>query len=115
MSTLIIAEKSQAAKAIAAALGQSKPIKESKFITIQYIPSKNIYVLPLRGHILSYKNTEEFKSWANSNPREIITNPSSIKKIPLSYGNPYITALKKYSKMCTHCIIGTDADIGLYF
>ena len=70
MSTLIIAEKSQAAKAIAAALGQSNPIKESKFITVQHIPSKNIYVLPLRGHILSYKNTEEFKSWAKSNPRE---------------------------------------------
>ena len=42
MPTLIIAEKSQAAKAIATALGQTKPIKEPKFITIQYIPSKNI-------------------------------------------------------------------------
>jgi DNA topoisomerase IA len=52
MSTLIIAEKLQAAKAIAAALGQTQPIKESKFITVLYIPSKNIYVLPLRGHIL---------------------------------------------------------------
>jgi len=107
MSTLIIAEKSQAAKAIAAALGQTKPIKETKFITIQYIPSKNIYVLPLSGHILSYKNSEKFKSWTHSNPREIITNPLSIKKIPLKYGNPYITALKKYSKLCSHCIIGT--------
>jgi len=110
MSTLIIAEKSQAAKAIAAALGQTKPIKETKFITVQYIPSKNIYVLPLRGHILSYKNTEKFKSWANSNPREIITNPSSIKKVPLKYGNPYITAIKKYAKLCSHLVIGCDAD-----
>ena len=111
MSTLIIAEKSQAAKAIAEALGPTRPIKESKFITILHVPSKNIYVLPLRGHILSYKNTEEFKSWTASNPREIITNPSSIKKIPLKHGKPYITALKKYSKLCSYCVIGTDADI----
>ena len=111
MSTLIIAEKSQAAKAIAEALGQTQQIKESKFITIQYIPSKNIYVLPLRGHILSYKNSEEFKSWANSNPREIITNPSSIKKIPLKYGNPYITALKKYGRICDSVVISTDCDL----
>jgi DNA topoisomerase-1 len=111
MATLIIAEKNKAAKAIAEALGPVKAIKKSKGLQIYHIPSRNIYIIPLRGHILNYRNTEAFKSWTKSNPRDIITNPLSIKKFPNSYANPYISALKEYAKICNECIIGTDADI----
>ncbi|TFG15378.1 MAG: hypothetical protein EU535_01770 [Promethearchaeota archaeon] len=111
MPTLIIAEKSKAAKAIAEAIGPFNSIKKSKFLNIFYIPSKDIYVIPLRGHILEYRNTEEFKSWKQSIPREIITNKNAIEKVPTKYAGPYINALREYSKLCDECIIGTDADI----
>ncbi|MFX1409396.1 MAG: DNA topoisomerase [Promethearchaeota archaeon] len=111
MAILIIAEKKKAAEAIAEALGPIKIIKKSKFLNIYYIPSKNIYVIPLRGHLLEYRNTDAFKSWVNINPREIITNPNSIEKVPIKYANSYIQILKEYAKICNYCIIGTDADI----
>ena len=111
MSTLIIAEKNKAALAIAEALGSIKTIKKSKYLSIYYVPSKNIYIIPLRGHILEHRNTDEYKSWTKSVPREIITNPNAIKKYPKNYATPYIKALKEYAKLCNHCIVGTDADI----
>ena len=111
MSTIIISEKKKAAEAIAEALGPVKTINKTKKFNIYHVPSKNIFVIPLRGHILEYRNTPSFKSWVNTNPREIITNPNAIKKVPISYTSPYIKALKEYSKISDHCIIGTDADI----
>ncbi|MFX1442068.1 MAG: DNA topoisomerase [Promethearchaeota archaeon] len=110
MPILLIAEKDKAAKAIAEAIGTVSVIKKSK-INIYYVSSKDLYVIPLRGHLLSYKNTEEYKSWTKSIPREIITNPNAIEKIPEKYAYPYIKALREYSKLCTECIISTDADI----
>jgi len=111
MPTLLISEKNQAAKAIAEALGKVKIIKKSKFFSIYYVPSKRIYILPLRGHLLSYRNTKAYKSWSNSNPRDIIIDSNSIEKVPLKYAPLYINSLKEYAKLCDMCIIGTDADI----
>ncbi len=111
MTTLIISEKNKAAKAIAEALGNVQVIKKSKYISIYYISSKDIYVVPLRGHILQYENSDSFKSWSKTNPRNIITDPNSIEKIPISTSYPYITILKEISKLCDLCVIGTDADI----
>jgi DNA topoisomerase-1 len=111
MATLIIAEKNKAAEAIANAIGVVKVINKSKSLKIYSIPSKNIYVIPLRGHLLEYRNTNAYKSWTKSIPREIITNSNAIEKFPASYAAPYINALKEYSKISSHCIIGTDADI----
>jgi DNA topoisomerase-1 len=111
MPTLIIAEKNKAAKAIADALGPVNSIKKSKFLKVYNIPSKEIYVIPLRGHILEYRNTKAFKSWKNSNPRDIIINSTAIEKFPTKYASPYINALKEYAKICDECIIGTDADV----
>ncbi|MFX1302040.1 MAG: DNA topoisomerase [Promethearchaeota archaeon] len=111
MATLIITEKNKAAEAIANALGQVKTIKKTKSLNIYWINSKNIFVIPLRGHLLEYRNTDAFKSWANPPPREIITNPKSIKKFQISGLGQYIKAVKEYAKKCDHCIIGTDADI----
>ena len=119
MPTLIISEKNKAAKGIAEALGPVTIINKSKYLKVYQIHSKNIFVVPLRGHILEYRNTVQYKSWANSDPREIITNPKSIDKVAISYANPYIKALIEYSKICDECVIATDADIegcniGLY-
>jgi DNA topoisomerase IA len=111
MATIIISEKKKAAEAIANAIGPVKIIKKTKALSIYNIPSKNIYVIPLRGHLLEYKNTDAYKSWTKPSPREIITNPKAIQKVPASYANPFIRTLKEYSKNSSHCIIGTDADI----
>ncbi|MCK4286862.1 MAG: hypothetical protein KAX18_11695, partial [Candidatus Lokiarchaeota archaeon] len=91
--------------------GSVKVINKTKSLKIYSIPSKNIYVVPLRGHLLEYKNTDAYKSWTKSIPREIITNSNAIEKVPASYASPYISALREYSKISNHCIIGTDADI----
>jgi DNA topoisomerase-1 len=111
MPTLIISEKNKAAEAIAKALGSVKVINRTKSLNVYQIPSKNIYVLPLRGHILEYRNTDAYKSWTKSDPREIITNPSAIAKMAISYARSYVKALKDYSKICNECVIATDADI----
>jgi len=55
MPTLIISEKNKAAKGIAEALGPVTVINKTKFLKVYQIPSKNIYVVPLRGHILEYR------------------------------------------------------------
>ncbi|MHA1706764.1 MAG: DNA topoisomerase [Promethearchaeota archaeon] len=111
MSILIISEKNKAAQAIAEALGTVKPIKKSKNLTIYEVIDKNILVIPLRGHILEYKNSKEYKSWKHSNPRDIIIKPDAIQKVPKKYAFPYIKALKELSSNSKMCIIGTDADV----
>ena len=111
MATIIITEKNKAAEAIANAIGLVKIIKKTNFLKVYSIPSKDIYVIPLRGHILEYRNTIAFKSWTKSNPRDIITNPKAIEKVPKNYAGQYIKTLKEYSKISSHCIIGTDADM----
>ena len=101
----------KAAQAIAEALGPVQTISVSKYVKIFYVKSKDIYVIPLRGHIQQYKNSPAFKMWNARDPREIITDPSAIQRIPNDYAGPYISALKKYGKMCSLCVIGTDADV----
>ncbi len=101
----------KAAQAIAEALGPVQTISVSKYMKVFHVKSKNIYVIPLRGHIQQYKNSPAYKKWSARDPREIITNPDAIQRIPNDYAGPYISALKKYGKMCSLCIIGTDADV----
>lgn len=111
MTTILVAEKKKAAEAIAQASGKITSTKKERGISVYHIASKDLYVIPLRGHILGYQNTKKFKSWTKSNPRDIITDPDSIEKVPLNYAHPYIQVLKDYSKKSDHLIIGTDADI----
>lgn len=110
MTTLIVAEKNKAAKAIAEALGKVNTIKKSK-VNIYQVRNEDLYVIPLRGHILEYKNTGKYKSWSQSNPRNIITDPNSIQKTTKKYAYPYINALKEYAMKSDTCIISTDADV----
>ena len=119
MPTLIISEKNKAAKGIAEALGSVNTINKTKSLKVYQIPSRDIYVVPLRGHILEYRNTDLYKSWTKSDPREIITNPNAINKVAIRGASQFINALKDYSKICDECVIATDADIegcniGLY-
>ena len=119
MATIIVSEKNKAAKAIAEALGSIKIIKQSKNLDVYYVAKKDTYVIPLRGHICEYKSSSLFKSWTKTNPRDIITDPNAIEKLPINGTKPYIKVLKDYSKKADLCIIGTDADIegcniGLY-
>ncbi len=105
-----ISEKYKAAQAIAEALGSYSMIKQPGF-SIFHVKSRDIYVIPLRGHILQHDTHPKYKSWNAQDPRNIITDKTSIQKKPNSYAKPYIQALKAYSKKCNHCIIATDADI----
>jgi DNA topoisomerase-1 len=119
MITLIITEKKKAAEAISKALGSVTKIKIAKSLNIYLISSKSIYVIPLRGHLLEYRNTDSYKSWTNPPPREIITNSKSIKKFRIRGSAPYIKAIKEYAKKCNKVIIATDSDtegcnIGLF-
>jgi DNA topoisomerase I len=110
MATMIIAEKKKAAQSIAEALGKTTLIPMNKSLKVFYVQSKDVYVIPLRGHIMQYANTEEYAKWTSHDPREIITNPAAIEKKPSNYAGGFISALKKIGRKCTQCIIGTDAD-----
>jgi len=107
---MMISEKYKAAQAIADALGPYRTIKQVGF-QIFHNQARDLYIIPLRGHILRYINTPKYKFWTSQDPRNIITDKQAIAKTPVSYAGPYIKALKTYAKICNHCIIATDADI----
>ncbi len=112
MNELIICEKNKAAEAVANAIGNPTKLKFNK-IPYFYIKNKNMYVIPLRGHIKEYRNTDKYKSWSKSNPREILTDTNSIFKFPVKTAYNYIKLLEfmAQKKGITSCIIGTDADV----
>jgi DNA topoisomerase-1 len=108
---MVISEKNKAAQAIAEGLGPIQKLQHGQGITIYAVPSQDTYVIPLRGHIQQYENTIAFKKWTDRDPRDIITDPHAIEKIPIQYAGPYINLLKEYARKCNECIIGTDADV----
>ncbi len=112
MNELIICEKRKAAEAIANAIGIPDKLLFNK-LSYYYIKDKNIYVVPLRGHIKEYRNTDKYKSWTKTDPRDILINSDSIFKFPSIYANNYIRLLESVSKKANvnSCIIGTDADV----
>ncbi|MFX0007663.1 MAG: DNA topoisomerase [Candidatus Hermodarchaeota archaeon] len=111
MATLIITEKKKAAEAISNALGPATKLKITNRLETYFISSKDLYVIPLRGHLLEYRNTDAYKSWATPPPREIITNEKAIKKFQIRGSGPYVKVVKDYAKKCDHVIVSTDADI----
>ncbi len=110
MSTVIIAEKAKAAQAIAEGLGSVKVEKRGS-IAIYTVPSRNIAVIPLRGHIIGLDTVEKFENWRKSDPREIITDPVSLKTKPIEDTKDYIPVLREFGKKASICVIGTDADV----
>lgn len=107
---MIISEKAKAAQAIADALGPKSTIRFMN-ISVYYVQSKDVYVVPLRGHIMQYENTLSYKKWDPKTNRNIITDKNTIAKIPPSDVKAYIAALKDYAKKCNRVVIGTDADV----
>jgi DNA topoisomerase IA len=107
---MIISEKAKAAQAIADALGPKSTIRFMN-ISVYYVQSKDVYVVPLRGHIMQYENTPSYKKWDPKTNRNIITDKNAIAKIPPSDVKAYIAALKDYAKKCNRVVIGTDADV----
>jgi len=107
---VIIAEKAKAAEAIADALG---PVVEEKrgSIKLFHIPSRNITVIPLRGHILGQEPIAKFESWTKSDPREIITEPDALETKPIAGTQGYVSILKEFGRKASTCVIGTDADV----
>ncbi len=110
MSTVIIAEKTQAAEAIADALGKVI-IEKRGLIKIFTIPSRNITVIPLRGHIVGHEPVAKFENWSKSDPREIITDAASLEKKPITGMQGYVHVLHEFGKRASTCVIGTDADV----
>ncbi len=110
MSTLIIAEKAKAAQAIAEGLGSVKVEKRGS-IAIYTVPSRNIAVIPLRGHIVGLETVAKFKNWSKSDPREIITDPVTLETKPMTGTQGYIHVLQEFGKNASICVIGTDADV----
>ena len=107
---MIISEKSKAAQAIAEALGSYKTIRKGK-MRVYYVPTKDVYIVPLRGHIVQFKNTDAYKRWQFNTNRQIITDPKAIDRFPAAYSKQFIYALREYGKKCNRCVIGTDADV----
>ncbi len=116
MNEIIICEKRKAAEAIANSLGKPTKLSFNK-VPYFHIKDKNIYVVPLRGHIKEYRNTEKYKSWSKSDPREILIDSESIFKYPSKYANNYIRLLEFVSKKqdIKSCIIGYRTIIIFFF
>jgi len=72
---LIIAEKAQAAKKIAAALAEgkvnAKNYKKHPYYEITW-NGKEVVVVPLRGHIMSYDYPAEYNKWSKIPPKDLI-------------------------------------------
>lgn len=112
MNEIIICEKNKTAEAVAHSLGSAQKLTFNK-IPYYYIKDTNTYVVPLRGHIKEYRNTDKYKSWSKSDPRDILIDPKSIFKYPMKYGYNYLKLLEFVSQKenINSCIIGTDADV----
>ncbi|MFX1398895.1 MAG: DNA topoisomerase [Promethearchaeota archaeon] len=111
MTTILISEKNKAALAIAESLGKVQKIKKGKYIYVYYVINRDIYVIPLRGHLKEYKNTPKYKNWQDPKPRDIITDTKAIKKYLIRGMGSYVKILEEYAKISDNCVIATDADI----
>ncbi|MGQ4832522.1 MAG: DNA topoisomerase [Candidatus Asgardarchaeia archaeon] len=109
MAKLLIAEKYKAGKKIASALGRVS-IERYYDIPILKVNDGEIYVLPLRGHISTYTTIEEFSKWKNRDPRELITDESTIIKVFDKDIINYKKTLSLIAPKCSEVIIATDAD-----
>ena len=110
LSTIIIAEKAKAARAIADALGAVTEEKQGS-IKVFHVQGRNIVVVPLRGHITNYQTVAKFGSWQHSDPREIVTDTDALNRVQLPNVQAYIRALEQYGRAANTCVIGTDADV----
>lgn len=107
--TLIICEKDNAAKRIAAILSKNNFQTENYKKVPYYIykdNGKDCVIVGLRGHILNLDYPKEYNQWRKVDPKELIRlNPE--KQVTLKN---IVTLLKKLAKEHKDAIIATDYD-----
>jgi DNA topoisomerase-1 len=112
MVELIITEKPQAAKKIAEALAEGKPIKEN----LQGVPyykisrgKKDILVACAVGHLYGLEQ-KEGKKWTYP-LFDIAWQPSHESKKESEFTKKYLTVIKKLSKESSEFTVATDYDV----
>jgi DNA topoisomerase-1 len=111
MSTLVICEKQNAAKRIAAILSKGMA-KGTLFHKVSvYIferGNERLSIVGLRGHILELDYPEEFRRWHRIKPREL-THIAPEKKVSKGATN-IVAALRELARDHDNIILATDFD-----
>jgi len=106
MSWLIITEKDNTARRIASILFKDvKTLKERK-VNYYYSPSKNAYVVGLKGHIVELDFPKEFNNWAKT-PLEKLLDVELVKRVK---EKTITSILKKLAKDAERVTVATDYD-----
>lgn len=106
---LIVTEKNNSAKKIAEILSGGSAKEEASFKTPYYTwegPDGPQTAIGLKGHVLNPAFPEDYKSWQEIDPRELIDAP--LIKQPVDKN--VVKAIKKVAKDATDLVIATDFD-----
>ncbi len=109
MARLIVSEKDNVAKKIAAILSKGKAKEEKSYSIPLYrfkIGKEEAVSMGLKGHILKVDFPEEYSNWQKIKPIELID--AEIVKVPTQ--KMIIKALKKEARAAGDVIIATDFD-----
>ncbi|MHA1731700.1 MAG: DNA topoisomerase [Promethearchaeota archaeon] len=109
-STILISEKNKAARTIAEALGPVLARRENG-VPVYEVPSRDLVVVALRGHLKGYRNVGPYEKWNQRDPRDIIVDPNAIAKRVLPGQAKIRDLLNNLGRQCSACIVGTDADL----
>ena len=102
---LIITEKHDTAKRIAAILSEKKPEKE-RINGVDTYKFDDKIVIGLSGHIVEVDFPKEYNNWQKTDLKELIT--TEVMTIP-THAN-IVTAIRKLGKEATHLTVATDYD-----
>lgn len=109
MAKLIVSEKNNTAKRIAAVLSKGK-LKTDKIYNVPVYLYQNgkeeVTCIGLKGHILKVDFPQEYSSWKDTEPIKLID--AKIIKVPIQ--KSIIKALQKVAKGASEVIVATDFD-----
>ena len=106
---LIVTEKNNSAKKISEILSGGTAKEEASFKTPYYTwdgPDGPQTAIGLKGHVLNPAFPEDYKSWQQIDPRDLIDAP--LIKQPVDKN--VVKAIKKVAKDATDLVIATDFD-----
>src|SRR5215212_957696 len=106
---LIVTEKNNSAKKIAEILSGGTAKEDAAFKTPFYTwegPNGPQTAIGLKGHVLNPAFPEDYKSWQQIDPRDLIDAP--LIKLPVDKN--VVKAIKKVAKDATDLVIATDFD-----
>lgn len=106
---LIVTEKNNSAKKIAEILSGGSAKEEASFKTPYYTwegEKGPQTAIGLKGHVLNPAFPEDYKSWQQIDPRDLIDAP--LIKLPTDKN--VVKAIKKVAKDATDLVIATDFD-----